>query len=322
MMRSVIALGRAAASGVARAFVFLPILAAAAVLLRRDQPHGGPDWQRGLRLWQRADLDLTVVVPFYNPGESLRPTVTRLVGALRAERLAFEVVAVSDGSTDGSEHLLDGLGTEVRALVSPRNEGKGAALHRGFAEARGRHIGFVDADGDIDPEHLIRYLRTAQSGGHDVVYGDKWHAGSRNASSRARRLVSTTFSTMVLVLFGLSVRDTQTGCKLFRRDALARLLPFLRERGFAFDLELFVVAKAAGITRLQAAPVRLNERLAGSTVTLRAVRRTVGGMVRVYGRLKLRAAYPRPTVPALVPAAQLPALPPERVSRYPRVEVA
>src|SRR2546423_972387 len=103
------------------------------------------------RLWRGpdADVELTIVMPFYNPGAALRRTVIRVVECLRAEGLAFEVIAVSDGSNDGSEHTLGGIGPEVRVIVSPRNQGKGAALHLGFVRARGAWIGFVDADGDI-----------------------------------------------------------------------------------------------------------------------------------------------------------------------------
>src|ERR1051325_9262456 len=72
------------------------------------------------RLWSPADpsVELSVVVPFYNPGAALRPTVERLVACLRREGVGFEVIAVSDGSTDGSERTLDGAGPEVRVVVN------------------------------------------------------------------------------------------------------------------------------------------------------------------------------------------------------------
>src|SRR6185503_12585501 len=134
------------------------------------------------RLWSAADpsIDLTVVVPFYNPGMALRRTMARLVACLRAEGVGFEVIAVSDGSTDGSEQTLGGLGPELRVVLSPSNEGKGAALHRGFAQARGAWVGFIDCDGDIDPVHLVEYLRIARTGNHAAVYADKRHTASQS----------------------------------------------------------------------------------------------------------------------------------------------
>ncbi|MBB4762007.1 glycosyltransferase family 2 protein [Amorphoplanes digitatis] len=252
--------------------------------------------------WEQttADVELTVVVPFYNPGPALRRTVERLVACLTDARVAFEVIAVSDGSTDGSAQTLGGL-AGVRVIDIPINQGKGAALHRGFASARGAWIGFVDADGDIDPQHLVDYLAVARTGGHAVVYADKRHAGSVSGASGFRKLVSVSYSTLVTGLFGLDVRDTQTGCKIVRRDVLATVLPRLRERRFAFDLELFVAAGAAGIDDLKALPVRLEERVAGSTVTTKSIVRTIRDTFVIYGRL--RDNHYRPTAAPARPLA-------------------
>ena len=240
----------------------------------------------------QAGVELSVVVPFFNPGPVVRRTVERLVACLVEAGVGFEVIAVSDGSTDGSAALLAGL-AGVTVIDNPVNQGKGAALHQGFAAANGSWVGFVDADGDIDPRHLVEYLMVARAGGHAVVYADKRHAASVSGASGFRKLVSVSYSTLVTTMFGLGVRDTQTGCKIIRRDVLAAVLPGLRERRFAFDLELFVAAKAAGITDVKAAPVRLEARVAGSTVTTSSIVRTIRDTFVIYGRRRanLYATY-------------------------------
>lgn len=255
------------------------------------------------RLWSPADsrVELTVVVPFYNPGAALRPTVERLVRCLQDEQVAYEVLAVSDGSTDGSERTIMDL-EGVRVIDHRVNQGKGAALHLGFASARGSWIGFVDADGDINPEHLVAYLRVAREGNHAGVYADKRHDASLSASSPFRKLVSLFYSTLVATLFMLGMRDTQTGCKVLRRDVLATLLPRMLERRFAFDLEFFVAAKAAGIRGFVGAPVRLEERVAGSTVTSKAILRTIRDTFTIYGRLHFTRQYRPSTAPVAVQA--------------------
>ncbi len=291
----------------ARALVLAPALAASAVMLKR-RPEVAPVVTTDAPLWHVSGtgLELSVVVPFYNPGAALRPTIERMVSLLRQAEVTFEVIAVSDGSTDGSELTLDGVGDEVRVIVAPVNRGKGAALHLGFAQATGQYVAMIDADGDIDPTHLVEYLEEARNGGHDVVYASKRHARSQSASSAFRKLISYGFITLVTLLFALDVKDTQTGCKLFRREALARVLPRLREHRFAFDLEFFVAARAAGIRRLHAAPVRLEERLAGSTVSRSAVVRTLVDSLVVLGRLHLTPTYR--TAPVIeLPAAVAPA---------------
>ena len=285
----------------ARLVVLVPAIAAASYLLRRDKAattdNGSatlePAWTASDALWrsQHPDVELSVVIPFYNPGDSMRPTVDRLVDALRAEGVGFEVICVSDGSTDGSERSLDGAGHEVRVIVNLVNRGKGAALHTGFSHALGRYVGMVDCDGDIDPVHLVDYVRRAQQHGAHIVYADKRLAESTSASSPFRKLVSLGFSSFVGTLFALGVQDTQTGCKLFSRHAMATVLPRLREERFAFDLEFFVAAKAAGIGGMMPAPVHLSERLSGSTVTSKTILRTLGDALKVLGRLHLTRTY-------------------------------
>ena len=288
-----------------RLVVLLPVLAVALVRHRRrgadavslvapaDVLFAGP-----------GELDLTVVIPSYNPGPALRSTVTDLVAAADRAGIAYEVIAVSDGSTDGSEDGLEEVSPTVRVVRCPTNRGKGAALHTGFAQARGRYVGFVDADGDIDPAHVVDYLAVARSGDHDVVYASKRHPLSRSASSATRKVISYGFISVVGTLFALRVADTQTGCKLFRREALATVLPRLREHRFAFDLEFFVAARAAGVARMAAAPVEIKARMAGSTVGRAAITRTLGDALTVLARLHFTPTY-RTAVP-LVPTPQRP----------------
>ena len=278
--------------GIIRLLVLLPALLIAAVHHRRRGMDAESVWQADDSLFtQPGSLDLSVVLPFYNPGDALRPTVERLMSVAEEAGLDFEVIAVSDGSTDGSEDTIDGISPRVQVVRSAVNRGKGAALHRGFALARGRYVGFVDADGDIDPAHLIDYFQRAEAGGHEVVYASKRHAESRSASSAVRKLISYGFIAFVASLFALGINDTQTGCKLFRRDAIATVLPRLREQRFAFDLEFFVAARAAGIRRMVAAPVEIQARMAGSTVGRAAITRTLTDALAVLARLHFTPVY-------------------------------
>ncbi|HTT87500.1 MAG TPA: glycosyltransferase, partial [Acidimicrobiales bacterium] len=89
-------------------------------------------------------LDLTVVVPYYNPGPVLRATVERAVEVLQGTGISFEVVAVSDGSTDGSEESLEGVHPDVVVRVALPHAGKGNAVRAGLAQNQGRYLGFID----------------------------------------------------------------------------------------------------------------------------------------------------------------------------------
>jgi glycosyltransferase involved in cell wall biosynthesis len=240
-------------------------------------------------------LDLTVVVPYFNLGERIRETVDDLLRTLRAMGRSFEVIAVSDGSTDGSEHMLAGLGDEVRTVCMPDHVGKGEALRVGLNMGRGRFLGFIDGDGDLPPDQVATLAAIAQDctgTTPDIVVGTKRHPASQVEYPPLRRLGSWGWQQLVLTLFGLRVRDTQTGLKLVRREVLADLLPRMVERRFAFDLELLVLADRFGYRRVVEVPVRIRDRYA-STVSPRAAAGMLGDLCAIYYRLRITRRYDR-----------------------------
>ena len=203
-------------------------------------------------------LDVSIVVPYYNPGDRLRTTVEDMVRVLDASGMTFEIITVSDGSTDGSPFTLEGFPESVVRRVSfATNVGKGHALRAGLAMGRGRYLGFIDADGDISPELLAPFVSIMQSLEPDIIIGSKRHPDSSVHYPPLRRLYSWGYQHLIGLLFRLHVKDTQVGIKLVDRRVIADVLPLLRESRFALDLELLVLARRLGYTRIVEAPVRI-----------------------------------------------------------------
>jgi hypothetical protein len=250
---------------------------------------------------EKSDIDLTVVVPFFNPGAAtLKAHLTNLVETLQHEDMTFEVIAVSDGSTDGSDRLareLEPLG--VRTIELDRNRGKGAALRAGLREGQGRYLGFVDADGDIPPEMWHTFVSLLALYNADMIVGSKHHALSQLHYPPLRRVYSRVFQVLVHALFRIGVTDTQTGIKVFRRELLEDVLPLLVENGFVFDLELLVVARRRGWRRVLEAPVQIHHRFT-STISLRSVVYMVRDCASLATRLYLTRSY---DTPAAAPTA-------------------
>jgi len=233
-------------------------------------------------------VDVSIVLPFYNPGNRLRPTVEHVIGALTASGMTFEVITVSDGSTDGSPSTLEGLSELIVRQVSyPTNAGKGHALRTGFQIARGTYVGFIDADGDISPDFLTDFLDTLRDGAADIVIGTKRHRASAVHNSISRRIYSWGYQSLIRLLFSLDVTDTQVGIKLMDRRVLDDLLPLLRQDGFALDLELLVLAQSRGYNRIEEAPIRIEER-SQSTISLRAIRRLLADTITIFWRSSVR----------------------------------
>ena len=243
-----------------------------------------------------AEIDLSLVIPFYNPGPRLASHVQAVVGVLRAEQVTFEVIAVSDGSTDGSPSSIAGIG-QVRIVELAENRGKGAALRVGLAQGRGRYLGFIDGDGDIPARQLSQFLAAIRAGDPDVVLGTKSHPDSDVVYPPLRRLYSFGYQQLIRLLFRLPTRDTQTGIKLIRRETLAAVLPKMLEKRFAFDLELLVVARRMGYRNFVELPVQIAERFT-STISPKAVWRTLLDTLAIFYRLRVAHFYGPQLAPA------------------------
>ena len=236
-----------------------------------------------------AEIDLSLVIPFYNPGHRLASHVRAVVDVLRSERVTFEVIAVSDGSTDGSPSSITGI-DQVRIVELAENQGKGAALRVGLAQGRGRYLGFIDGDGDIPARQLSQFLAAISAADPDVVLGSKIHPDSDVVYPPLRRLYSFGYRQLTRLLFRLPTRDTQTGIKLIRRETLAAVLPKMLEKRFAFDLELLVVARRMGYRNFVELPVQIAERFT-TTISPKAVWRTLLDTLAIFYRLRVAHFY-------------------------------
>jgi len=238
-------------------------------------------------------LDVSIVVPFYNPGDRLRTTVDQLVRVLSASGMSFEIIAVSDGSNDGSPLMLEEFPEHIVRRVSyASNVGKGYAVRTGLGIGRGRYLGFIDADGDISPDFMASFVAIMRTEGPDIVIGSKRHPDSSVHSSTLRRFYSLGHQSLNRLLFRLKVRDTQVGIKLVDRRVVADVLPLLRENRFALDLEFLVLAQRLGYVHVVEAPVSIEER-SDSTVSMKSAWRLVKDTLGIYVRLSVRHEYDR-----------------------------
>jgi glycosyltransferase involved in cell wall biosynthesis len=240
-----------------------------------------------------ADLDLTVVVPFYNPGGRLHATIEDLLAGLEVTGQSFEVIAVSDGSTDGSARTVDDLrGDRFRVVELDHNYGKGQALRVGMGLGTGAYVGFIDADGDIPPYLMARFAELAAREHPDGILGSKIHPDSAVHLAPLRHMLSLSWRALVRLLFQFPVSDSQAGIKLFRCDVVRDALPRTNLRGFAFDLELLVIARDLGYSRFIEAPIEISER-DSSTISLRTACRMLADMGVIFWRTRLVRSHVR-----------------------------
>jgi dolichyl-phosphate beta-glucosyltransferase len=201
---------------------------------------------------------LSVVIPAYNEEARIGLTLSRTIQFLRARGLSHEVLVVDDGSSDGTVNVVEGVAQgspDIRVVRQPRNRGKGAAVRRGVEEARGEYILFMDADLATPIEELENLLVHARNG-VDVAIGSRGLAESdiRRHQPRLRELMGRGFNLIVRSLLLGGFHDTQCGFKLFTRAAAKDLFGRQLLDGFAFDVEVLLLAKESGY-RIREVPV-------------------------------------------------------------------
>lgn len=215
-----------------------------------------------------AEPILSVVVPAYQSADRITVTIQKLLEYLMP-RGPFEIILIDDGSQDGTaDRILEQVRVhpEISLIRFAGNQGKGAAVRAGMLAARGRWICFCDADLPIPIGQLDR-LRARLEDGCDVAIASRTLPESSEIRQDAiRRLLSRTFNRLVRLVFGLPFGDTQCGFKGFRRAAAQAIFSRAQLNGFAFDVEVLLLARQLGF-RVGQIPVHV-EHSALSTVRL------------------------------------------------------
>ena len=182
---------------------------------------------------------LTIIVPVYNEVRTVRTVIDRLLAIDLP--IAREVLIVDDGSTDGTRQVLDDALRErvpVTVLQGDGNAGKGSAVRRGLARARGTVIAIQDADLELDPQQLAALVQPIVRRETDVVYGSRFLAGAPGApwlTVASNRLLTGVTN----VLYGSALTDMETCYKIMRVE-VARSLALTANR---FDIEPQITAR-------------------------------------------------------------------------------
>ncbi len=183
-------------------------------------------------------MKLSVVMPVYNEQATLR----QVVASVFATGMDIELLCVDDGSRDQSPHILHELAAQypqMRVLIQPSNQGKGAALRRGIQEATGDFVIIQDADLEYDPSEYSKVLGPLKKGMADVVYGSRFLGGGPHRVlyfwHSAGNWLLTLLSNM---LTDLNLSDMETCYKAFRREVI-QAIP-VEENRFGFEPEITV----------------------------------------------------------------------------------
>ena len=206
--------------------------------------------------------ELSVVIPVYNE----RPTIEEVLWRVQQVGIDKEIIIVDDGSTDGTRELLQEIAASirpgvpgsfllpstnqildlqrVRVIFQPANVGKGAALRRGFRDARGDIVIVQDADLEYDPSDYFGLIDPIRRGLADVVYGSRFLGGPHRVLFFWHSVGNKALTLLSNVLTNVNLTDVWTCYKAFRRNVLEDL--DLRENRFGFEPEVTARVARAG----------------------------------------------------------------------------
>lgn len=217
---------------------------------------------------------LSLVIPAYNEAAGIAHAIGEADAALQSLGHSYEILVVDDGSSDATAAIVGEIAQRrgtVRLVRHAVNQGYGAALRSGFNAARGRRIAFTDADCQFFLADLASLIHLTDQ--HPIAVGYRVD----RQDSRLRKFYSRGYNLLARTLLGTTVRDIDCALKVFRREALDKIVP--ASRGFFVNTEMLTRARQQRLTVAEAG-VRHRPRLRGhSKVSLMDIPRTLNALV-------------------------------------------
>lgn len=199
-------------------------------------------------------MKLSIIIPVYNESNTLEEILAR-VRAVELDDIEKEIIAVDDGSTDGSRRKLkeqQALDDSLDVYFHPENRGKGAAIRTALEHVTGDVVLIQDADLEYDPREYSDLLKPIREGRADVVYGSRFLGGPRKAMLFWHMIGNKLLTLVTNLLYDTILSDMETCYKVFRTEVIKPIN--LRSRGFEFEPEVTAKILKRGI-RIYEVPI-------------------------------------------------------------------
>lgn len=205
-------------------------------------------------------MDISLIIPAYNEEKRIAYTLQKSIDFLQQRSWTYELLPVDDGSRDETVERIAEIAQrhpQVRCVLNGRNRGKGYSIRHGLEEAKGRFIGFMDADYKTDIAALDQVVFLLEGGASGVI-GDRTLGQTEIARARKgyRQIGSVVFRRGLQMLMGLrEYDDTQCGFKFFRAEVMRDLFSRQKVEGYMFDVEILLLAGKLGY-QIERIPVK------------------------------------------------------------------
>jgi dolichyl-phosphate beta-glucosyltransferase len=192
---------------------------------------------------------LSVVIPVYNEQAVIHTTLSEVKMYLDTLDLNYELIVVSDGSTDNTTQEVR-KHADVILIDNKLNKGKGAAVNIGVIRSTKEYILFMDADHAVDIKNLLNFLPHCET--NDIVIASKYIKTDSQYPFH-RKVIGKVFSEIRTIVTGLKLKDTQCGFKIYSKDVAKKLFAQSKINGWCFDVEILMLAKIQGMQVIEVA---------------------------------------------------------------------
>ena len=198
------------------------------------------------------EVDISIVIPTYNERNRVMPTLNAYTKFFDSLGIVYEII-IADYSSDGTKEMIRDYQKKHRniILLDINKRGKGLAIYEAFKICKGKYLSFTDADNATPPEEFYKLYSFLPE--YDAAIGsrgiDRSHVTSYH-QSHLRRLGSLFLGVfLVRILYGLDVKDSQCGAKIFKGEKIRDILPKMRITNSIFDIELLWRFKKLGMIK-------------------------------------------------------------------------
>lgn len=186
-------------------------------------------------------MKLSVVIPAYNEAESLPETITQIHAALLNYNIPNEILVINDNSSDNTLEILSGLEKDfdtLRYITNKGPNGFGYAIRKGLENFTGDIVAIMMADLSDSVDDLVTYYHTLLNKKVDAVFGSRFIKGGNTIDyPRLKKIINRISNFIIRIIFRLKYNDTTNAFKMYRKETIEGLKPFLSPH-FNLTIEL------------------------------------------------------------------------------------
>ena len=195
--------------------------------------------------------NISLIIPLYNEENRIKKNLSFIQNFLKKKNI--EVIFVNDGSSDNSEKIIKKFISKnnkkfIKYLSYKQNVGKGYAIKKGVLSSKKKWILICDLDMSVQPSQIdIWYKKKYILKKNEAYFASRKHTLSKIKTSFVRKLLGVIFNLIIFSLFGIRIKDTQCGFKLFHKDYAKSIFRKINSYRFSFDVELVLLLKEKNI---------------------------------------------------------------------------